>query len=420
MGAFLIKDIMLLLRDRSELLVLLAMPFLLIAILGFSLRGIFSGDLEALEMDVALVVEDDEATAVERIQAEIAEMDLPPQAAQSLQQTAQSISPQLLLESLLESDGLNDLVTLHEMDKAQAEDRMAQESVDAVITIPDGFTEASLDNMLFGTTGGGGLELLVADLSSPQADVLNSILEEFVQTLNFEASVSRVAGGETASDPVSGGIETITARSPISSFQYYTIGMAVMFVLFVGSTIAAQANLEQKQMVFDRIRLSNRSPFTYLASKALAAALIVAVQLILLFGLSTLLFQTFSADSASFWLGIAVISIVLALAVGCLAALMVALTLRLQSDAVPAIFSGGVISLMAFVGGSFMPLDGMPELLRSIGNWTPNGAALSAYFSWLLEPDFAQLTGPLSRIAVAALAFLLTALALFPRKGGVS
>ena len=57
-----------------------------------------------------------------------------------------------------------------------------------------------------------------------------------------------------------------SARQPISSFQYYTIGMAVMFVLFVGSTIAGQANLEQKQMVFDRIRLSNRPPLMYLGS----------------------------------------------------------------------------------------------------------------------------------------------------------
>ena len=99
---------------------------------------------------------------------------------------------------------------------------------------------------------------------------------------------------------------------------------------------------------------------------------------------------------------------------------MVAITLRLESDAVPAIFSGGVISLMAFVGGSFMPLDGMPEALRAIGNWTPNGAALSAYFSWLLEPDMNQLVGPLARIAAVAVAFLLMALVLFPRKGAAS
>ncbi|HSJ37740.1 MAG TPA: ABC transporter permease, partial [Planococcus sp. (in: firmicutes)] len=195
--------------------------------------------------------------------------------------------------------------------------------------------------------------------------------------------------------------------------------MAVMFVLFVGSTIAGQANLEQKHMVFDRILLSNRPPLLYLGSKAIAAASIVLIQLTLLFGLSALIFQTFSADSWSFWFGIALISVVLSLAVGCLAALMTSLTLRLQSDAVPAIFSGGVIALMAFVGGSFMPMDGMPETLRIIGNWTPNGAALSAYFSWLLESDTSQLAGPLTRIGISALLFLLVALALFPKKGGV-
>ncbi|MGX7595246.1 ABC transporter permease [Planococcus plakortidis] len=419
MGAFLVKDIKLLLRDRSELLILLAMPFLLIAILGFSLRGIFSGDLEALEMDIALVAEEDEAQAVASIQNEIGQMGLPPGQVQALKQAAQSASPQKMLISLLEDENLSELITVERMARAQAQESLDEETVDAVITLPEGFTEDSLRNMLFGSSGGGKLELLVADLSSPQTDVLHSILQEFVRTVNFEASISRLSGREAAAE-VSGGIETITARQPITSFQYYTVGMAVMFVLFVGSTIAGQANLEQKQMVFDRIRLSDRPPLLYLTGKAIAAAAIVTVQLALLFGLSALLFQTFAADSWAFWSGIAIISITLALSVGCLAALMVAITLRLESDAVPAIFSGGVISLMAFVGGSFMPLDGMPEMLRAIGNWTPNGAALSAYFSWLLEPDFGQLWEPLMRIAIVAAVFLSLALALFPRKGGTA
>ncbi|MFP8782022.1 ABC transporter permease [Planococcus plakortidis] len=419
MGAFLVKDIMLLLRDRSELLILLAMPFLLIAILGFSLRGIFSGDLEALEMDIALVAEEDEAQAVASIQNEIGQMGLPPGQVQALKQAAQSASPQKMLISLLEDENLSELITVERMARAQAQESLDEETVDAVITLPEGFTEDSLRNMLFGSSGGGKLELLVAHLSSPQTDVLHSILQEFVRTVNFEASISRLSGREAAAE-VSGGIETITARQPITSFQYYTVGMAVMFVLFVGSTIAGQANLEQKQMVFDRIRLSDRPPLLYLTGKAIAAAAIVTVQLALLFGLSALLFQTFAVDSWAFWSGIAIISITLALSVGCLAALMVAITLRLESDAVPAIFSGGVISLMAFVGGSFMPLDGMPEMLRAIGNWTPNGAALSAYFSWLLEPDFGQLWEPLMRIAIVAAVFLSLALALFPRKGGTA
>ncbi|ANU19922.1 hypothetical protein BBI15_06690 [Planococcus plakortidis] len=419
MNAFLVKDIMLLLRDRSELLILLAMPFLLIAILGFSLRGIFSGDLEALEMDIALVAEEDEAQAVASIQNEIGQMGLPPGQVQALKQAAQSASPQKMLISLLEDENLSELITVERMARAQAQESLDEETVDAVITLPEGFTEDSLRNMLFGSSGGGKLELLVADLSSPQTDVLHSILQEFVRTVNFEASISRLSGREAAAE-VSGGIETITARQPITSFQYYTVGMAVMFVLFVGSTIAGQANLEQKQMVFDRIRLSDRPPLLYLTGKAIAAAAIVTVQLALLFGLSALLFQTFAADSWAFWSGIAIISITLALSVGCLAALMVAITLRLESDAVPAIFSGGVISLMAFVGGSFMPLDGMPEMLWAIGNWTPNGAALSAYFSWLLEPDFGQLWEPLMRIAIVAAVFLSLALALFPRKGGTA
>ncbi|WP_271854072.1 ABC transporter permease [Planococcus maritimus] len=419
MGAFLIKDMMLLLRDRYELIILLAMPFLLIAILGFSLRGIFSGDLEALEMDVALVAEDNEAQGIEAVQKSVDGMGLPQEAEQALKQAAESASPQTMLISLLNSEGIRDLVTTERMGREQAEESLEAQAVDAVIILPEGFTQSALNNMLLGARGGTQLELLAADGSSPKSEVLASILEEFVRSVNFESSISRLSG---AGEPVeiSGGIETITAQDPITSFQYYTIGMAVMFVLFVGSAVARQANLEQRQMVFERIRLSNRPPVLYLSSKAIAAAAIVSVQLMLLFGLSTLLFQTFAVDSWDFWLGIALISVVLAVSVGCLAAFMVALTLRVESDAVPAIFSAGVISLMAFVGGSFVPLDGMPESIRTIGSWTPNGAALSAYFFWMLDPDVHQLSGPLARICAVGVLFLAAALALFPRKGGAA
>src|SRR5690606_15042133 len=182
----------------SELLVLLAMPFLLIAILGFSLRGIFSGDLEALEMDIALVSEEDEAQVVASLQDEIEEMGLPPEQAQSLKQAAESASPQTMLVTLLEDENLSELITVERMGQTQAQESLDQETVDAVITLPQGFTEDSLRNMLFGSSEGGELELLVADLSSPQTDVLHSILQEFVRTVNFEASISRLSGQESA------------------------------------------------------------------------------------------------------------------------------------------------------------------------------------------------------------------------------
>lgn len=420
MAAFLRKDLALLLRDRPELLVLLAMPFLLISILGFSLRGIFSGDLEVLETEVALVVQDEEAQAIASVQEEIEALGLAEPQEKAFKQAAETASPETLLRSLLENETLSELIAVHEMEPAEAETALADEEIDAVITVPSGFAVTSLRNMLFGQGRIAELELLVGDLSSPQAEILRSILEEFAEAVNFEAAISRESENAVLTADVTGGIETITAREPISSFQYYTVGMAVMFVLFVGSTFAGQANLEQKQMVFDRIRLSNRPPLLYLGSKALAAALVVIAQLVLLFGLSALLFNTFGAGSLKFWAGMAIVSVVLSLAVGGLSALMVALTLRLRSDAVPAIFSGGVIAIMAFLGGSFMPMDGMPESLRAIGNWTPNGAAFSAYFSWLLEQDAAKLADPLLRILILALVFLLTALALFPRKGGAA
>ena len=61
---FLKKDLLLMLRDRSELMLLLLMPLLLIAILGFALGGLLGGGAgNPIHLQAALVLEDDVAAA---------------------------------------------------------------------------------------------------------------------------------------------------------------------------------------------------------------------------------------------------------------------------------------------------------------------------------------------------------------------
>src|SRR5690606_29526492 len=105
-------------------------------------------------------------------------------------------------------------------------------------------------------------------------------------SLNFESAISSAAGEEVVlkePQPQVGGIESVSAVEPISSFQYYTIGMAVMFALFVSGLISAMAYTEKKQFVFDRILLSNHHPFTYLSGKLISAAVITLCQFFILF-----------------------------------------------------------------------------------------------------------------------------------------
>lgn len=419
MYAFLKKDILVLVRNRTELAVLLAMPFLLIAILGFALSGLLSGNSEALLMKVAIVQEDDEQQGLTRFAEALEKSEMPAAEKSRLREAAEATSPATLLQEILKGESLSRLVKVHEMDAAAAKRALEQEEIVATLTIPEDFTFQALQKMLLDAGDGSELQLMISDQAATQAEVFQSILDEIVQSLNFESAIFRtgVEAGAEETQPQFGGVESISAAEPISSFQYYTIGMAVMFALFVSGIISSMAYMEKKQFVFQRILLSNHHPFIYLTGKAISAAVIALCQFLILFFFSSLIFRAFDLTDLSFWPGMLLIAASLAVCVGALAAFLTSLMMRFNNDTITTVFSGIVVTIFAFLGGSFTPTDNLPVFIQQLGGWTPNGASLQAFLIWAQTQEIGLLWEPLSHVLLVAIALLILSLLIFPGKG---
>ncbi|WP_372867667.1 ABC transporter permease [Planomicrobium okeanokoites] len=421
MYAFLKKDMLILIRDRTELAVLLAMPFILIAILGFALSGLLSGNSEVLSMDVAIVQEDDEQQGLDRFAEELGSAGIPAEVQAGIMAAAEESSPSSILQGILTDDSLSGLVTAREMDTASATRALEEEEVVAILTIPEKFTFNALQKMMLDAGDGAELQLMISDHAATQSEVFHDILDEFVWSLNFESAIARAANGEDgvpeAEKTQFGGVESVSAVQPISSFQYYTIGMAVMFALFVGATISGMAYVEKQQFVFNRILLSDHHPLVYLGSKAISAAIITFLQFCILFFLSSLIFGAFDLTEGAFWPGMLLIAFSLSICVGAVAAFLTALTMRFDNDTITTVFSGGVVTIFAFLGGSFTPTEGLPVFIQKLGSWTPNGAALNAFLLWVQNLELGLLWEPLGRLLLITVLLLALGLLLFPRKG---
>ncbi|MDG5788050.1 ABC transporter permease [Evansella sp. AB-P1] len=421
---FLKKDILVIARDRTELIVLLFMPFILIGILGFALRGVLGGDTGELNMDVAMVINDNEQVGIEKFSEELHELGFPEEVHTELQVVASEISPYHLLTNMLEEESLQDMIHVMELGEEEAEKELMDGNIVAVLTIPENFTYDSLHKMLLNQGDGSNLQITVNDYGSLYASMFQDIIDGFAHNLNFETAISLTLGENTARESTIdrnlGGTETISAGEPINSFQYYTIGMAVMFVLFVGATISSKAYVEKRNHTFNRILLSGKPSYMYLGGKTISAAMITLIQLVILFSLSTLIFGAFRGKTIEFWLGMGFISIVVALCVGGVATLLTSIAIRLNSDSVSHIFSGGLVSLFAFVGGSFFPTSDMPAMVATIGNWTPNGAALTAYLQWMQGLEMSTLISPLSRIVGTFILLLIVSVFIFPKRRSAS
>ncbi|WEG15152.1 hypothetical protein PQ478_11435 [Alkalihalophilus pseudofirmus] len=113
------------------------------------------------------------------------------------------------------------------------------------------------------------------------------------------------------------------------------------------------------------------------------------------------------------------ISLLLSICVGGFAALLTALSTKWDTDSVSYVFAGGLVTILAFAGGSFFPTTGMPEIVREIGNWTPNGAALTAYLQWMQGLGMVAVWPLLLRIMIITVVLLALSVLVFPKRRSV-
>ncbi|CQR48415.1 ABC-2 family transporter protein [Paraliobacillus sp. PM-2] len=421
MWSFLKKDILVLIRERNELMILILMPVILISILGFALRGIWSDDGEILHMNMAIVSQDQEQAGIEAFEAEVTQLTLPKEAKMEMIAASEDILPNTLLKKVFQTDKVENMIHTTEMSKAQAIKALEQKEIAAIVILPEDFTLHTLKKMFLLEGSGSQIELIVEEEGSVKASIAKQVVEEFSRSLNFQAAVAAVTDKklnvmEEPAESLGGTITIASNDKPISAMQYYTIGMSVMFVLYVASMIGSKAYIEKSQHVFNRIILSGKSPIIYLSSKFVSTTSIVMLQLFVLISISTFLFQSFKGYSISFWFGMIFISFLLACSVGAFGAVLSALSVRMHSNHVNAIFSGGITTIFAFLGGSFFPTAQLPDFIRRIGEWTPNGAALSAYIQWMQGVSLSNLNFLFIKLVIISLILFLLSMVIFPKR----
>lgn len=415
------KDFLTISRDRSEILILLAMPMILIAILGFALGSIIFGTTEMDPIPVALVIENDIDQDIEQLQEDLLVAGLPEQVIGQMLESSATIDPFVSLQAVLQSPELEVVIDLQEdYSQEEAEAALANDEVSAIITIPEQLSYQTLKAFYLGEESNANIEVLVQDHEQIQARIVEGIMASFSEHYNLELSIALTTENEAVETTVTeenfGKIVHFSTEEPVSSFQYYTFGMAVMFALYVASTISSNAFKEKESYVFARLMMTGERPLRYLLSKAVSATILTLVQLTFLFSVSTLCFNIFSNKSFEFWLTLISITFVYALVVGALATLLTSIAIQFNNDAISGFFAGGAVVIFSFLGGSMTPVEQMSPIMREIGNWTPNGAVMTAYLQLMQGFSINEFLPMLYRVMGMAVVFTCIAVAIFPKR----
>lgn len=413
------KDFLVISSNKNELLELLLMPVLLISILGFALSGFMSGDVPVTRFNLGIVNEQSTTENLERLERTLEDESIPEQFINEMTTTAQNNSPATVLTELFEHEDFEEYITVEDFtSREEAEAALNREDIYGYIVIPEEFDYNYWRATYLDESSSAELEVSVISEDSISGTIIQSIVDSFADEYNLNTSIGIATEGEaefSEDTTVHGELLQLSIEKPINSFQYYTIGMGVMFALYVAPAIASRSYREKQKHVFARIMLSGTRPVTYLLSKLISGTLISFVQLLILFTFSTIVFGTFNGRDANTWLAILFTTGLYSLLVGSLSGLLTSTSLYANNTRTAGIFSS-IISVFSFLGGSFTPVSQFSESLVEVGNWTPNGATMTAYLQILQGFEIQEVMPLLGRIIAMTMIFIIVAVVIFPKR----
>ncbi|MGW3115743.1 ABC transporter permease [Streptomyces sp. NPDC001107] len=265
---------------------------------------------------------------------------------------------------------------------AEAAARRAVDAGDvhAAIVVPQGFT-ASLH-------GGGAAPVRVLDSVDYglQAQLARAVTESYVAQVNADrlSVATAVAAGAPQRD-----IPRLAAKAallrlperirvqglpddPLKVISYFGPSMGMFFVLFTVGFAARGYFVEQQQGTLDRIAAAPVGRGALLIGKSVSTFVYSLAGLATVTLVSWLAFDAQWADP----LGVAALSVAMAVSVVCLTALVIALV-RTEQQA------QGLASILVFalvlLGGNFVFASGTTPLIRRLALFTPNGWALRGF-----------------------------------------
>ncbi|KON87994.1 hypothetical protein AF332_14955 [Sporosarcina globispora] len=419
MGAFIYKDLLVFWRNRKEILMALLLPILIIVILNFAFSGLFM-DEKAIHIDVAVVQEDDLKKGKEQFAAAVEAKDLSSQEKNAVLAEAARIDPVQLIHDFLNSADMKEWVTVKDLSEREAAEQVKNGELDAIIKIPEGFTDDSLSRLLLGEPSQGSVSIL-AEEESREVSTLQEVVHNFVNTLNMQFALGS-KGFQASSEPVlpQGGKEVVEGDDGADAYtisQYFTIAICTLFALFMAQTVALKTITEKREQVFNRILLTNRHPLFFLFGKTVSAFILACMQFMMTLAAVQLLLNVFPDKTITFWVGLVLVLMAFALTVGGLSALFTALTLHLSDSNAASGISTLIIMGFGALGGSFFPLEGLPEPIQKVGEWTPNGLTQTALIEWVQYSHLNDLMFPILFLAAVFIISFAISVSIFPKRG---
>lgn len=400
------KDFVIFARDKQTFLLLIAMPLLLIAILGFALSGVVKDST-------------DEATLA-NFKIAVVDEDLSEQSA-------------MFVDEILIGQ-LSDMLTVSKLEHVQVAEAFKADQISVALYLPEGFGLAfeqhTAPTVKLVSHGDTSIEQSIIAISLQHYQnvdlAVDYITEKLTATFIAQAQQAEAVFDQSNVDSIFATMsetgnsleEAKTEQNvrmgsqTVGSFQYYAVGMGVMYLLITVTSLVGSMLSEKEEPVYLRQFVSKLTAQHYLIGKYLSLIVMSFLQLtITVLGTSIL----FKVD----W-GNSIVSIIFTM-----------LTLTLSTSALGLFIASFIkkattfnsmsmvgTQILAALGGSFLPIYLFPEWMVTVTKVLPNALGLQMFLDVMTGATLVDIwqTGVIA--LVVSLVLFIFAWIRLGRKGG--
>jgi ABC-2 type transport system permease protein len=368
-----LKDILILLKDRGQILMLFLVP--MIFILAFSAMFSLQGEMEQ-QVTIVPVVNLDPGGEMSTLLLENLNRDRGIQTEDHDQAEAEAALNEKTIKMVLTIPAgfTDDVAAGNETNLRLRYGPDASDSeVEAVLLVVDGVaTDLSLETQLVG-----GLSQMGAMMGDAPPEVQVFTAERI--RAQAESQVERAKTAPLVALTAKFPDQITQGREDFSASSLSVAGFAVMFAFLAAQITASSIFDEKKEGTFRRLLAAPLGKQDLLIGKMLPNFIIAIVQMVVLVAASMVLLPLLGQEAPSLGnspLGLILVTVLVALCSTSLGILLAAIA-RTQSQV------GGISTLFLWVaglvGGAFIPAFVLGDLLNAIGKVVPHYWAIQAY-----------------------------------------
>ncbi len=409
------KDVKNILSDKKILTVILLMPFILMTILGLSLKSAFSSEGSGItHMDIVVVKEYDHEADLTMYQDILEQMNLG--------DIGEVADPEeIFFQDFLSDDQVKKMLSYKLVSRAEADRLLAEDRIPAAIILPEKFIFNTLMNLTV-SRNVVTIELLKNSNSPNSSSIVEQLLRQFTNTLN-RMIVRRMTLQPYLMDEeqreglpledlllpqeeieVSLTVKEVSGKEVWDSFQYYAVAMMAMFTLYAAGFGGRALIDEKKNYTLHRLKVSGRKLQLSVVSNFIRVILIVIIQSILMIVFSSLLLGVEYGNLLYMLLPV----LLNAISIGSLGMLVSVITLVSGSYAFANAFEYGIVNLMALVGGSFIPVQILPKAVQNLRFFSTSGNALDLFLNTISGDPVSEVMSNIMSLLLMNLLFIVT------------